>query len=314
MSQSSDDKPIGDERLVQYLLGAVSDEEAERLDELSVADDEIAWRLRALESDLVDAFVRGELTDAIADQVRRAYVESPHRKRKVEFATLLLAYEKADGRTVSTINPAAPGLTTVDSTRVRSTPRSLFHWAPVAAALVAAIVAGSFLVENQRLRQQIARAQAEHATLEQTSSDLRAQLERERSTSARIRDEQPHRSAAPSAQEPIGPFVLLPMRRGTGDLTTVTVSRGAERILFQLRLESDDSPGYQATLRDSANGRVVWRSGRVDASSNGSVRFVTVLMPAAVVKPQAYTFELTGRSAPAPAAFVTSYAFRVVLE
>ena len=313
MSQSSDDQPIGDERLVQYLLGAVSDEEAERLDELSVADADVAWRLRTLETDLIDAFVRGELTDAIREQVRRAY-ESPQRQRKVEFAALLLAYEKARGRPAPAANPAASGLAAGESSRVRSSSRPFFRWAPVAAALVGAIVAGSFFVENQRLRQQIAQAQADHANLEQSSSDLRTELERERSTNTRIRDQQANRAPAPSAQGPIGPFVLLPMRRGTGDVTTVTLSPGAERILFRLRLESDEFPGYQATLRDSSNGRVVWRSGRLEASSNGPVRIVTVLMPAAVVKPHAYAFELTGTAARAPAAFVTSYAFRVVLE
>jgi hypothetical protein len=56
---SPHDSSSDDEQLVRYLLGLLPDEEAERLDELSIADDELAWRLRAVEDDLVDAYVTG---------------------------------------------------------------------------------------------------------------------------------------------------------------------------------------------------------------------------------------------------------------
>ena len=40
-----------------YLLGP-SEEDAERLDEASITDDEVAGRLRVVENDLVDAYER----------------------------------------------------------------------------------------------------------------------------------------------------------------------------------------------------------------------------------------------------------------
>ena len=43
-----------DQRLVRYLLGLLPDEAAEHLDELSILDHELAWRLRAAETDLVE--------------------------------------------------------------------------------------------------------------------------------------------------------------------------------------------------------------------------------------------------------------------
>ena len=43
--------------LIRYLVGRASEEEAEQLDELSVVDEEFAIRLRAVEHDLVDAYV-----------------------------------------------------------------------------------------------------------------------------------------------------------------------------------------------------------------------------------------------------------------
>ena len=51
-----------DEVLVRYLLGSLPHEEAERLDELSIADDTVASRLSEAENDLVDAYIRNELS------------------------------------------------------------------------------------------------------------------------------------------------------------------------------------------------------------------------------------------------------------
>ena len=50
---STSERPISDERLIEYLLGASGDE-TELLDERGIADDAIASRLTALENDLVD--------------------------------------------------------------------------------------------------------------------------------------------------------------------------------------------------------------------------------------------------------------------
>jgi hypothetical protein len=50
-----------DRSVIQYLLGATSGEETDRLDELSITDDEFASRLRSAENDLVDAYAKGNL-------------------------------------------------------------------------------------------------------------------------------------------------------------------------------------------------------------------------------------------------------------
>src|SRR5688572_20795084 len=76
----------GNPRLVSYLLGLLTDEDAERLDEMSIADDDVALDLRVVENDLVDAYVRGAMTGDTRQQFELAYLSSPHRSRKVRFA------------------------------------------------------------------------------------------------------------------------------------------------------------------------------------------------------------------------------------
>src|SRR5260370_8307919 len=90
----SSDKQIYDDRLLtRYLLGVLPAEEAERLNELSVADEEFAWRLNSFENDLVDAYVRGGLSGEDLQQFTAFYLSSPTRRHKVEFAEGLLALE-----------------------------------------------------------------------------------------------------------------------------------------------------------------------------------------------------------------------------
>ena len=48
-----------------YLLGQLPESETERLDELTITDDQCAERVRAVEHDLVDAFARGELAGVV---------------------------------------------------------------------------------------------------------------------------------------------------------------------------------------------------------------------------------------------------------
>src|SRR4051812_38707507 len=57
-----------DDTLVRYLLGELSEDQSEALDERSIVDAAFAERLQAIEHDLADAYVRGELS---ADERRR---------------------------------------------------------------------------------------------------------------------------------------------------------------------------------------------------------------------------------------------------
>ena len=80
-------RPTANDQLItQYLLGSLSVPETERLDELSLTDDEFATRLQSVENDLVDAYVLGELSGETLQQFNSFYLSSPRRREKVKFA------------------------------------------------------------------------------------------------------------------------------------------------------------------------------------------------------------------------------------
>jgi len=86
-------QPPDDQLLIRYLIGALPDVETERLDELSITDDDVASRLRALEHDLVDAYVKGELSGETLDLFRSHYLASPAQRERVRFAEVLSAHQ-----------------------------------------------------------------------------------------------------------------------------------------------------------------------------------------------------------------------------
>ena len=63
------DSAAENERLVRYLVGLLPADEAERLDEQSIVDDDVACRLLSVENDLVDAYVREQLDPALQEDL-----------------------------------------------------------------------------------------------------------------------------------------------------------------------------------------------------------------------------------------------------
>lgn len=59
-----------------------------------IADEQLAVRLAAIENDLVDAYVGGELSGDDLDRFKSSYRSSAYRRHKVDFATALLESEK----------------------------------------------------------------------------------------------------------------------------------------------------------------------------------------------------------------------------
>src|SRR5262245_16757304 len=84
-----------DRTLQRYLLGALTVEETEQLDELSIVDSEFALRLGAVEHDLVDSYVKGELSGEALDRFKSHYLPVSVRRGKVDFAETFNADEPA---------------------------------------------------------------------------------------------------------------------------------------------------------------------------------------------------------------------------
>jgi hypothetical protein len=306
-------KSIQDEpALVRYLLGCLPEQEAERLDEQSIVDDETATRLRLAEDDLVDAYVVGALGGELLERFESFYLASPRRREKVAFATRLLAAvdrqqaSPAAARRIPVIaaEPVAP-VTPAGETRRRTASRVWFAGSLAAAALLA-LTCGIVLFQNAQLRRGLSEAIRQSVTADQRARALSNQLDEQRSANTSMT----HELARSQASRPIAAvaLVLRPQTRGADAVPLIAVRADSSAVPLELLIESVDYARYAVTLRDPATNRTLWRSAELTPSSSR----LSVVVPARLLKTQHYSLELSGRRASGPAQIVGSYAFQVV--
>ncbi|MGH9144041.1 MAG: hypothetical protein ACRD2I_23125, partial [Vicinamibacterales bacterium] len=161
-----------DEQLVQYLLGLLPPEEAERLDEASIVDDDVAARVRGVEDDLVDAYVRGALAGERLARFESYYLASPRRREQVAFAGRFLP---AVDRVAASAGADGPG---------PKVSRLVLTLA-VAAAL-SVIAGGSLLLQTVRLKHGLNVAEAERADVDRHARELERQVAELRGVNASV--------------------------------------------------------------------------------------------------------------------------------
>lgn len=325
---SEDQHQYDDQLLSRYLLGGLSDEEAERLDEWSITDEEFALRLDAVENDLVDAYVRGELFGEMLDRFKNSYLSSTKRLEKVEFSRTLLRFNQKTGTTAApeTGTRDIRGSKQPDQSSNSSFPSRRFgrlgwglQWGFAAASLLMLSVSGYLFVETQRLRKQETEACKQMTVLDQREKELERELRDQRSASAGMLKEL-EQLREPSTGSPglkIVAALLLPQTRGVGQIgqiPTISITQGTDQLALRLQLEADDFPGYQVALRDPATNRILWRSPKLEAHSESDSRVVSVHLSATMLKQQRYGLELLGVSPNGAPEFISNYFFRLTMD
>lgn len=275
-----------DEVLVRYLLGELRPVEADPLDEQSVVDPDFFERLDAVETDLVDAYVRGALPVDLQRRFKDRYVTSETRAQKVRFASALAQRQKRS----ATVVPMKPRAS------------AAVPWLLPLAATIAVVGLGLwFLPQNRSLPTTPATQQATQdpgvpAVPGTVQPDAPPAVD----------------TPAPTLRESVFAFTLAAPRRGVEDLASIRIPDTATSVTLRAELEIDDFPRYRAILKNPATGRVLWRSSVLTAETAGASRVVPVMIPARHFDAQRYFLELEGvkpASQPEP---ITTYAFRVV--
>jgi anti-sigma factor RsiW len=200
MKQRADSEKL----MIRYLLGDVPEDEQIRIEERFFTDDEYFEQLLALEDDLIDDYVNGELTDREREQFEEYFLASPTRRQRVEFAKTFMRA----GSLPALAEIAMPGearpepvpwwRTVMVFWRAQSLPRRF----ALAASVVLALGGSWLIVNTMRLRNQVEQLQAERgesqrreqelvqpdASLSRESrvAELSAQLKRERNERRRL--------------------------------------------------------------------------------------------------------------------------------
>lgn len=308
--------------LTRYLLGTLSEEEKERLDERSITDDEFATRLDIAEHELVDAFLRDELAGDALQRFKSLYLASAKRVEKVEFARALQQFTERGGsaefeRSKFGTEAKHRGASERSSFRGWLTvPRMGGQWAFAGSAVVMALASGYLLLENKRLRDTGSAMYARQADVQQQSQQLQRQLDDEKSANAGLAKELENLRGTKAGTDLLkaAAVLLMPVTRGTAQPITLSISTASEILPLRLRLEIDDYPHYQAVLRDPASNRVAWRSGALQVEKNLKRKEIVIGLPRPLLRDQTYSLELNGLPTTGAPELASNYFFRIELR
>jgi hypothetical protein len=253
----------------RYLLGELAEADQAALEQELLSDRGKFDQVWAVENELVDSYVRGEMSGADRERFEGRYLASPLHRERVAIAESFLAdIDQGVGETVEVKEKklAVPWLHGFSL----PSPRPVFGVALVMALLLAFSLVWSY-VEKVRLTGQIAElqkeAQTERSFLKQRERELasRNQEFEKEIADARQRNEQLNAeleqlSQGRQATQPTVLSFLLtpaPVRSEKAlPLTTIRLLTGKAQLLMELT--NADYTNYQVTLQ-TVEGREIFR-------------------------------------------------------
>jgi hypothetical protein len=256
---------------------------------MSIAEEAFAVRLRAVEHDLVDAYVNGELTGDLLERFTSHYLSSPAGLAKVDVAKAFRDYRSR-----------------------RTSGRTSQKWLLAAAAVLVAGVA-TLLLDDLRLRRQATDARERQAAVEQRSRELEDTIAQER-TRAREQAVAANPGSESIAARRLVSLVLFPAARDAQKIPTVSVAKTIDAVTLQLDPGGDEFSEYRAALQEASTEQVVWRSGALRAASVGGRSVLMMTVPANLLHRGEYAIKLTGVHTAGEPRALDSYPFRVVLQ
>ncbi len=324
---------IADERrevMIRYLLGALTEEEQNSVEQAYFADREQFEQIRAAENELVDDYVRNRMPPRERELFERNYLKSPKHRERVAFAGLLLkAADQTAAAPVTQSEPAGSWWSRLlESLRG---PQLVFAGAMAAAMLVLTIGAAWLLIERSRLNDQLAREQAGRLTHQQREQELSRQIqelekqmtgERQQSEQAsaelaRLREALRKAQAPPPAPPPVSQpmllsFLLLPggVRAG-GEAQQLALPPRVSQVQLRVKTETSDYQSFQVKIRAVDGAEIFSRQSIRPRSGKPRSGEVVVSIPAARLITNDYILTLSGVTATGETEEISRSFFRI---
>jgi len=307
-------EPNNEQLIARYLLGELPEEQQVEIEDRAFQDKDYLATITAVENDLMDEYVRHELSETERRKFEDRFLASAERRKRVEFARTLasLASEATVAEKPSRATAAVSWRDSLDAFFRGLNPFGKFA---VAAIMLLILVGGAWLLtETLRLRTELTRLQAENQSRQSGRQALEQQIEAERKRNeelaARLNQEKQQREqsdeslrqlsetgdpATPAPRPVIASLTLLPgISRGGGEKPTLALPENARLVRLQIGMDAEEQyKTFVVELRTVA-GRQIWTRENLKASSRRAARSIGLTMPATALKPGEYELKLSG--------------------
>lgn len=301
----------------RYLLGTLSEEERDRFEEQYFADDDLFQEIQALRDELIDDYLKDDLSGHDRRLFETNFLASPSHRQKVEFAR---AFEKALSAPYAVAHVPA-------RTQERSWWQSLLDlfggssrtFALVAATILVAI-GGMWLMfavqnrGNQAAPEQIAQVRTDEPTPETGSKQPSDKLPEQAQNSNRqelFKPEPPVPQPEPKRTQQVVSFALAANLVRDDVTKKLIVPQTAGTVQLQLPLEADDYKSYRAVL-GTVEGKQVLTQAALKPQKTAFGKGVVLRVPAKLLGDNDYVLRLSGADAEGRFEDISKYYFRVV--
>jgi hypothetical protein len=325
---------LNNEKLIaSYLLGELSEEQQVEIEDRAFEDRDYLASITAVENDLIDEYVRDEMSAAERSKFENRFLASTERRQRVVFAKTFASIPSESTLTEASSTTARPAATSWRDS-LEAFFRGLNPAAKFAmAAVVLLIVVGSawLLTERLRLRNQLGQLNAEKQSQQDQRQAMERQMDLQRrqneELNARLNQEKQQREQSeqslrelgetgetgkPPARSIIASLTLLPgLSRGGNDKPKLVLQE-ANLVRLQIGIEPEEEyKTYAVELRTRA-GRQIWTRENLTARNRGAARAIGLTLPASALKPGEYELKLSGKKETGGTEDVGFYYFDVI--
>jgi hypothetical protein len=293
---------ITDSDIKAYLLGIVEGEAADEMDELVFVDEDIAARVGSAERDLIDDYLRNELSGESLHRFESYYLRSPLRQERIRLARSINRFVD-DGVRV-TDHPIR-----AETAREVKTGWLGDWWKvaiPAFAAAVLIAIAVPFLLQRTG-QQQVSNANTEqNRNVAGDANQLALSNSAEEpspmvsvtpspSNGSNLNDKPtPAPKEVPQKSAPaVFAVTLMPLLRSSANSGQISIPSGTERVAITLKLEPTEYALVRVQLKN-ASGSVIWRGNARPSKPVGGYQSIPLSVPASLFKSGRYEITASG--------------------
>lgn len=281
-----------------YLLGTLTERDRDALEGLLLEDDELYEELLAVEEELIDESIRGQLSRQETIHLFQYLERLPDGPKRIQIARALEA----------SLWPQSP-----EMRLEKAIPRPLTLLAPARRAWLAAIAASIVAVSVTTflmLRNEVATLRGELGRAEQ---DVEPPVLDEGSPSPEASPGASPEGAPDAARRFPAPILTAGTLRGKGGMQILKVPAGEQLLRLNLDLAIEDCVSYRAVVYD-AEARELFAVSRLQAHSTEDRTVIPLSLPTGGVPAGDYFIALSGSCGSGELEPIARYDFRVVNE
>src|SRR5215217_2697881 len=296
--------------IARYLLGELPEEQQIEIEDRAFAEKEYLANITAVENDLIDEYVRHELSESDRRRFEERFLASAERRKRVDFAKALAGVQSEVTVREKTV-ASQPSWSWRDSIYAFiSELNPAMRFAAVAAMILVVVGAAWLFTETLRLRRQLTQLQAEQTQRQQLEQQVELERRRNAELNARLEQEQQQRAqsdeslrqlsetgdaANPSPRPVIASLMLLPgLARGEGQKPILVLPDDARVARLQIGIDREEPYKMFAVEVRTISGRQVWTREKLGARSRRGIRAIALTLPATALKPGEYELSLRG--------------------